>query len=492
MLRGVAGVVLAIAVAACSLDRSGLGTRDGGGHDDGAADAPVDRTASPRDAGDAGTDALVACADDMRECQDGDLVICEGGLERRVTCPLGCARGRGDDPAGCIAPSPSNVGGRLGPHTDGTTAITIGTADAPEHWIVDTDSGEIAVTLTGGSAGAPRRDGGGPGVIDGMRWEVMSQGDGVPALGILSMESLHVPRGASLFAHGGRALVVLVEREVSVEGAVSVACTRDGTTVRIGAAGRPGGRHREEEKDGFGLGGGARGIRGSSDEPDEGGGGGGFGTGGGDGSGSTRGGPTYGTPELVPLRGGSGGGVGGDDDGGEGGAGGGAIQLSAGGSIAVRGSGVVTAGGCGGQGGIADVAFEDTGAGGGGGSGGGILIEAPAVSIEGWITAGGGAGGQGARCDNCALIGANGSDATTDGSAAAGSATEGLGGGGGAGSDGEGVAGSGLDAGNGGGGGGGAGRIRINTRAGDESYVPVFPQQTSAAMSVGVMDGIAP
>lgn len=170
------------------------------------------------------------------------------------------------------------------------------------------------------------------------------------------------------------------------------------------------------------------------------------------------GGRTYGTPELVPLLGGSEGG-GAHGGGTYGGSGGGAIQIVAGASIIVRLVGSINAGGGG---------YE------GGGSGGAILLEAPTVTILGAIAANGGAG--------ATATGATGGlDATPSDQPA-------LGGGNGSagaminGADGV----SGFAS-----GGGGAGRIRINTTTGaatvtgivSPSLSPVTPCATQGRIS---------
>ncbi len=190
------------------------------------------------------------------------------------------------------------------------------------------------------------------------------------------------------------------------------------------------------------------------------------------------GGGAYGSPELVPLLGGSAGGKGDLFAG----AGGGAIELVAGTSITIGSSGIISAGG----GGAAD---GDTihGAN-GGGSGGAILIEAPSVTVAGVLEVNGGAGGGGTGAPTTAP------DATADTVAAPGGApgTTGAGGDGSAGAT---VTGG--DGGDGdpyggtyapGGGGGGAGYIRINTMSGVASITGTLsPALASACVSQGVL-----
>ena len=119
-----------------------------------------------------------------------------------------------------------------------------------------------------------------------------------------------------------------------------------------------------------------------------GGGGGGYATKGGDGNGK-GGGETYGTPELDPWVGGSGG-AGGENynkksKGGGGGGGGGAIHLKAKGNLTILGS-VLAQGGNGGQGSFGknsddsiDTSIQASG--GGGGSGGAIWLESENGSV---------------------------------------------------------------------------------------------------------------
>lgn len=159
------------------------------------------------------------------------------------------------------------------------------------------------------------------------------------------------------------------------------------------------------------------------------------------------GGPAYGTPQLIPLVGGSAGGSAGLPNAGSGG---GAVQLVAGKTFTLAAGGYVTAGGGGGT---------YAGAGGaqhaaGGGSGGAILVEAPKTTILGTLAANGGAGGSNKE----------GSDGTPNAVAATSNTLQ-HGSAGGLGSAAEGKDGTSatwVDGDNAPGGGGGAGRIRVN------------------------------
>lgn len=168
----------------------------------------------------------------------------------------------------------------------------------------------------------------------------------------------------------------------------------------------------------------------------------------------------YGTPELVPLLGGSAGGSGATPGTGHGG---GAIQLVAGKSIDVKpGAFIAAPGAGGGQGGLASSQESS-----GGGSGGAILLEAPTVTIAGVLAVNGGGGGEGAGGN--AGGGKSGDDGhVMDSIAASGGAagTGNHGGNGGAGDNADGTDGVSDGTASASGGGGGAGRIRINTSAG--------------------------
>lgn len=156
----------------------------------------------------------------------------------------------------------------------------------------------------------------------------------------------------------------------------------------------------------------------------------------------------YGTPEVVPLYGGSSGGSGITKDAG---AGGGAIQVVAGGTLTVSATGSIHVGGAGGNWGAS-----------GAGSGGSILLEGNEVNVAGFLAAnGGGGGGQGAS-------GAVGANASPDQNLAPGGPGTTTGTDTGKGGDGSALdnADGGPGGTTGGGGGGGAGRIRINSASG--------------------------
>ena len=184
----------------------------------------------------------------------------------------------------------------------------------------------------------------------------------------------------------------------------------------------------------------------------------------------------YGSPEIIPLVGGSSGGSGSFGAG----AGGGAVQLVAFGQFSMGAGSYINVGGGGGQPAVSSNPGDDSG---GGGSGGSILIEATGVQIAGALAANGGGGGG---------VSASGHDGTPDTNRAAGGAMAGLGAGGAGGASGnnDGTTPASVDPGPVGGGGGGVGRIRINTRSGsavlDSAKLSPAPgNPLGSCMSVG-------
>lgn len=177
---------------------------------------------------------------------------------------------------------------------------------------------------------------------------------------------------------------------------------------------------------------------------------------------------TYGSPEIVPLVGGSAGcGNNGDTSGQGRGGGGGVIQISAKGEIIVREFGAITAGGGGGLGG-----------GSAAGSGGAILLEAPKVTILGVVAANGGGGSGGPDAQN----------GRPSDQAAAGSTQYGTGGRGSAGATIAGGDATQVSPNLAASGGGGAGRIRINTATGSATITgTVSPSFTTACASQGTL-----
>ncbi|HSQ62230.1 MAG TPA: hypothetical protein VLM85_03410 [Polyangiaceae bacterium] len=181
----------------------------------------------------------------------------------------------------------------------------------------------------------------------------------------------------------------------------------------------------------------------------------------------------YGTPEIVPLTGGSSGGAGSFGAG----AGGGAVQLVAFGQFSMGSGSYINVGGGGGQPAVSSNPGDNSG---GGGSGGSILIEATTAQIAGVLAANGGGGGG---------VSANGQDATPNTTGAPGGAMAGVGAGGtgAAGANIDGTTPASVDPGPVGGGGGAAGRIRINTRSGSATLTSatLSPSATTACVTQG-------
>lgn len=228
--------------------------------------------------------------------------------------------------------------------------------------------------------------------------------------GILHFTTLDVPAGVTLTFVASNPpisvipifntpITILAQGNVNVAGTIAVSGQTGGAfPVNGGGLGGPGGFKggsgeiiRSSPAAGAGLGPGGGGAGGSNPaDPRFGGSGGGFGTAGVvDASGGTPGGPTYGTPGLLPLVGGSGGGGGASPDedgpnGGGGGGGGGAILIASSTAITLPTTGAIRAnGGAGGA------------QGGGGGSGGAIRLIANTISNSGALSAAGGSGGSG-------------------------------------------------------------------------------------------------
>ena len=181
----------------------------------------------------------------------------------------------------------------------------------------------------------------------------------------------------------------------------------------------------------------------------------------------------YGTPEIVPLIGGSSGGAGTFGAG----AGGGAVQLVAFGAFSMGAGSYINVGGGGGRPAVSSNTGDNSG---GGGSGGSLLIEASTVSIAGILAANGGGGGG---------VSADGKDATPDATPALGGANASVGAGG-VGSGGAGIDGAtpaAVTPGPEGGGGGGSGRIRINTVSGVAliTAATLSPAAMTACMTQG-------
>ncbi|MFK8003359.1 MAG: hypothetical protein AB8H86_27560 [Polyangiales bacterium] len=357
-------------------------------------------------------------------CRDGASFQCTGApVYTRVDCERGCEEATGLCADGLFRPS--NLTRDAFDESASDVVLPMGS------FVLDTDVCEV--TSGGFSRIQPTTSGG-----EACVWRV----------GNVDMsESLYLGVSGSL------PLIVIATGDVNLDGFFDLRA--DGNIP--GAGGFAGGSR--DAPAGRGDGGGLPGMRAGDFGDGGGGGGGGLSAGGrgGDAGASAFGGA--GGASFVttgePLIGGSGGGVGPGAPGreGNGGGGGGAIQISALGTVTVR--GVIRAGGGGGQGGISFTNESNWGSGGGGGAGGTILLEAPRVVVEGNLSVSGGGGGGGPS--NRSNGNDNGDDGPTEGTArGAQNGTDGGDGGGRTPEDGDS---SDNGNGNGGGGGGSAGFV---------------------------------
>lgn len=441
-----------VADAAETADAADADGDAGSDADGGETDVPAE---AADDAGDDAGPDVAPCDPTLESCTDGRLRRCapDGSGWEEVVCAFGCV----PDELRCLQLAPANV-------TDdtlldrGTTPFGL---DAGARAVFDTGTGEIVVYGGTGTDVLVVRPPG-VGTLAGIPFTVEDQGSDAAGLGTWVFSQLAVTRGATVYATGPNAMVLLVGGDVSIDGVIDVGGVPDDLGGGRGPAAGAGGA---SEEPGQGAGGGRPG-RSLGWNEDPGAGGGGYGGRGGKGGDTTMapggsGGTSWGVPELCPLLGGSGGG----GSGGRGGAGGGALQISAAGRLMIGEGGGITAGGRGGQGGQS-TGGAGSGGGGGGGSGGAVLLEAAEVAIRGGVACNGGGGGAGARSTDAP--GADGADGTlTAGPGAAGGEGRGSGTSGGAGSDAERIHGAAginvepLSLDDAGGGGGGAGRIRL-------------------------------
>ncbi|MEJ7599333.1 MAG: hypothetical protein WKG01_15610 [Kofleriaceae bacterium] len=312
-----------------------------------------------------------------------------------------------------------------------------------------------------------------PGLPPGVTLTAAPQDGGGPELAILRVGTLEVASGVRVRAIGGRPLVVLA-LALQIDGILDAAAIHEvpgaGGSLAGPGAGGPGLRVREADGGG---GGGSFGVRGA------------------------RGGNAPCTIECTPdqtamggvagllydsglgrLQGGSGGGAAMAPaqptvcPAGLAGAGGGALQLYARSAIAIGATGVISAGGGGGRGGFR--CEPNWLAGNGGGSGGAIFLQAPTITNGGMIAANGGAGGSGAGTGGNGIDGEDARPST--GIAAGGPAVGGRsarGGNGGANSGDSQNGNDSSDSGNGGGGGGAVGQLVV-------FYRTLFSQGTTS------------
>jgi len=360
----VAALLAALSLGGCAFDPGGAPLRDGGNGGDGGV-------------------------------EDGPSTI-DAGCE----CALGCE----EDGTTCLMFDPSNLEDFA--LLDGVTdALTL----TPGTWTLDTDAGTL-------------RDPGNA-TVAGLAWTTLPADTGSPDIQVLAVGRLDLSVAATLNVVGDRALLVLSDGPILVDGVIAlvVGCEtselEDRDRVWCGGPGGGDGGHPNLASSariaGTGCAPGGDGDAGGFTD-ERGGGGGGFGGLGGHGGGfdsnggDSQGGAACGTIALEPLRGGSGGGGAGyvanasDDNRTSGGGGGGAVQLTSRDEIVV--AGTIDAPGGGGAGTAQTLTTGNAGTdgGGGGGAGGAILLEAPTVIVQAGaiLTANGGGGGSGITLDH--------------------------------------------------------------------------------------------
>ena len=221
----------------------------------------------------------------------------------------------------------------------------------------------------------------------------------VPDSGVFNFTTVNIPAGVTITfnrATNNKPLTILASGDVVIAGTINVDGKPGSPSTFVGGLGGPGGGTGGTGGYGFdnshtgvagdGPGGGGGGIGGPTAPTPGGGGGGGYGTAGAAGSSGAVGGqagPKFGAPTILPLTGGSGGGGGAATNntrGGAAGGGGGAILIASSGTITINGT-ITARGGAG-----------ATGAGGGGGgAGGAIRLIANIIAGTGTLRADGGA-----------------------------------------------------------------------------------------------------
>lgn len=428
--------LLPVVLWGCKFDKSGVPL------DDAAVDAPVVITDAPP------ADALPpACTANETYCDGNVLMTCNqdgsGPVDAGRACEFICGT---QGTAQCLYASdiPDNVYDRC---ENPMNSLTLSAGYTSTIKKPASDMIQI-VTCDAACSGAPELT---PGFIQ----------DGIA---YFCLSSVGIAKDASLGYAGeiAEAIVWIVDGPVDIAGTIDFSGHAGFTIGDYERIGGPGGHAGAALSNGDGNDGrgdetcrgrGGKRMGESLDRAAGGGGGGGYaGIGGTGGTGiqtvtaaGGAGGDVCGSPELIPLTGGSGGGGGADgnclgsDCGWPGGGGGGALQIASRKSIAI--SGEFRANGGNGFG----PNNATRGGGGGGGAGGGLLLEAPIVTVSGILNVDGGDGGRGdvgeggIGASGDEIDGANGvEDPALDPDA-------------------------GVSTGSGSGGGGGGGRIRLNT-----------------------------
>ncbi|MCD6498594.1 MAG: hypothetical protein J7M25_09890 [Deltaproteobacteria bacterium] len=333
-----------------------------------------------------------SCQVDAQWCEGDDLLTCVSGYvsdASRETCPLGCLSNDGAHCRELGAHAVFSLGDFL---ADGTLAFSQEMQLGAGIHTIDTDEF----------------------TIDSVSWSdqaIVIQGQDAPDVAVFACANFHLVEGGTLRAIGSRPLAIVARDTLQVDGIIDVSARltelgvgkyEDWSTP--GPGGFSGGALGESGQGGCG------GQPGETTTWGSGSGAGGFGGPGGRGANRTEspahpyffpggpGGGVCGNASLIPLMGGSGGGGGeptsqsptGDavHASSAGGGGGGAVLLAAGATVQISSTGGVSAAGGGGA-----VCANSGGA--GGGAGGGILIEAPYVSLAGFVAANGGGGAEG-------------------------------------------------------------------------------------------------
>ena len=392
------------------------------------------------------------CADLSKSCITSTVLRdCQtvGQYSVDTTCSWGCLNG---SPVHC---------GKLQPNG----GVLIETDLIPDPRLVDSMVASGG-TINTGDGSITNLRAAGAGVQNGIDFEIRNLlvAGGIRSVGVFRFGKLTLL--GNWVVTGPNALAIASLDDIVIQGRLDLRGDCQGSNS--GPGGFPGGG---ENTTASGPGGGKGGSASNLDH--SGGGGGGYGANGGNGGrfvgGNAPGAGVSWGDETISLLVGGGGGGGGSGDagsgGGFGGGGGGAVQIAANGNVSIRVSAApsgINAGGCGGKGGL-------DGGGGGGGAGGTILIEAPAVELDGTylvVNGGGGGGGNGAP-----LYGNSGGWGSGRATPCPGPGpTDGDGGGGGASGATSRQGQNGQDAGSSGGydsaggGGGAVGRIRVNTR----------------------------
>lgn len=301
--------------------------------------------------GEPGTCVAVSCEPLAFEaCRGDEALVCNStGDDFNITaCPNGCDAAQG----GCLAcaPGSSDCAARIIPHflPESCNAISLlPSFEILENVTVDTTDD---ATCTGG---------------------IIEQSNGLPIC-LVHGPSIKIGAGATLRVKGDRALALIADADVVIEGTLDI-------SADLNIPG-PGGSHRR-----------SGGFSGA-----------GFATAGGNDSMNGTGGPAVEDPALGDLL--VAGATAGDSTGGAiGGGGGGAVAI-----IGCRGrvsvNGTIDASGGGGAGGRC---FKFCGApnqadvsGSGGGSGGYVVIQGAEVAITGQVFANGGGGGAGQQSNN--------------------------------------------------------------------------------------------